>query len=55
MGEEIPAIAVIEGYRSLVAELTEENLMLKWQVRDRDSQIAQMAEVIQKMGHTPEE
>ena len=40
--EEIPALAVIEGYRKSLAEATEENLILRWQVQQKDEQIAQL-------------
>ena len=50
--EEIPALAVIEGYRKHLAEATEENLILRWQVQQKDEQIAQLVAALEQQGST---
>ena len=49
MSEEIPAIAVIEGYRKLVAETTEENIILKWQIQQQTTRITHQDEQIKQL------
>ena len=53
MEEEIPAIAVIEGYRKLVAEQTEENIILKWQVAQQNARLQQLVDALEQMSTAP--
>jgi hypothetical protein len=50
MNDEIPALAVIEGYRRSVVELTEENIILKWQIQQEKEHVQNLVEAMGQVG-----